>query len=158
MILNQGRVTSLVPGIAPSRIVAQLARDSEGLEETMMNPVARGFLSVRRPTPPGFASSEFGSLRDDDSRAATMAVSRTSAQLLSQALPEFAASRIDPSDCLTPMNFARCIRNSSTPNKAPEPTTTAVTPRAISPVFEMKLPTPKPNVAPVAPAAVVAHL
>ena len=44
------------------------------------------------------------------------------------------------------------------PNKALEPTTTAVTPRATLSIFEMKLPTPNPHLARVVPAVVVAHL
>ena len=43
-------------------------------------------------------------------------------------------------------------------NQAPEPTTTAVTPLASSPVSEMNLPTQFPNAARGAPAVVVAHL
>ena len=44
------------------------------------------------------------------------------------------------------------------PNKTPEPTTTAVTPRALAPISEMKLPTDIPLAARGAPAVVVAHL
>jgi len=131
MILSQGRVSSQVPGIAPSRVVAQLASSSEGLEETMMNPAARDFLPLRRPTAVGFGSSESRALRDDGSRAVAKAISRTSAQMLSHTLPAFASFRFDASDCFTPMTMIRRIRISSTPNKAPEPTTAAVTPRAI---------------------------
>ena len=45
-----------------------------------------------------------------------------------------------------------------TPNKAPEPTTMAVTPRAFVRVIEMKPQTPKRYAARGAPAMVVAHL
>jgi len=44
------------------------------------------------------------------------------------------------------------------PNKAPEPTTMAVTPRAISRIAEMKPQIPNHQVARGAPAMVVAHL
>ena len=44
------------------------------------------------------------------------------------------------------------------PNKAPEPTTMAVTPRAISRTIEMKPQKPNRHVARGAPAMVVAHL
>jgi hypothetical protein len=44
------------------------------------------------------------------------------------------------------------------PNKAPEPTTMAVTPRAILRVIEMKLRNPNRFAARGAPAMVVAHL
>jgi hypothetical protein len=43
-------------------------------------------------------------------------------------------------------------------NKAPEPTTMAVTPRAIARVIEMKQRNPNRNAARGAPATVVAHL
>jgi len=43
-------------------------------------------------------------------------------------------------------------------NKAPEPTTFAVTSRATVPVFEMKQQNPNRDVARAAPAKVVAHL
>ena len=43
-------------------------------------------------------------------------------------------------------------------NKAPEPTTMAVTPRAIVRVIEMKPQTPNRHAARGAPATVVAHL
>jgi hypothetical protein len=45
-----------------------------------------------------------------------------------------------------------------TPNKAPEPTPTAVTPRAIEVNFEMKTRNCGSDEARVVPAAVVAHL
>ena len=44
------------------------------------------------------------------------------------------------------------------PNKAPEPTTMAVVPRAISRVIEMKPQSPDRHAARVAPAMGVAHL
>jgi hypothetical protein len=44
------------------------------------------------------------------------------------------------------------------PNKAPEPTTFAVTSRAIVRLIEMKPQTPNRHAARVAPAKVVAHL
>jgi hypothetical protein len=44
------------------------------------------------------------------------------------------------------------------PNKAPEPTTFAVTSRAIVRFFEMKQQNPNRDVARAAPAKVVAHL
>ena len=44
------------------------------------------------------------------------------------------------------------------PNQAPEPTTTAVTPRASAPVFDLKSWNQIPNPARGAPAPVVAHL
>jgi hypothetical protein len=44
------------------------------------------------------------------------------------------------------------------PNKAPEPTTFAVTSRAIEGVIEMKQRNPDRDVARAAPAKVVAHL
>ena len=44
------------------------------------------------------------------------------------------------------------------PNKAPEPTTMAVTPRAIVRVIEMKPQSPNRHAARGAPATVVAHL
>jgi len=56
------------------------------------------------------------------------------------------------------LSFTQHLLIGLLPNQAPEPTTTAVTPRAPLSIFEMKLPTPNPNVARVAPAAVVAHL
>ena len=46
----------------------------------------------------------------------------------------------------------------ASPNKAPEPTTMAVTPRAIVSVIEMKLRNPNRHAARGAPAMVVAHL
>jgi hypothetical protein len=45
-----------------------------------------------------------------------------------------------------------------TPNKALEPTTTAVMPRAILPASKLKHRTGDPNPARVTPAVVVAHL
>ena len=45
-----------------------------------------------------------------------------------------------------------------TPNKAPEPTTLAVTSRAILRLFEMKQQNPDRDAARAAPARVVAHL
>ena len=50
------------------------------------------------------------------------------------------------------------LPESKRPNKAPEPTTMAVTPRAIVRVIEMKLGNPNRHVARGAPATVVAHL
>jgi hypothetical protein len=50
------------------------------------------------------------------------------------------------------------MSSSEEPNKAPEPTTMAVTPRAIVRAFEMKPQTPNRHAARGAPATVVAHL
>jgi hypothetical protein len=50
------------------------------------------------------------------------------------------------------------IHFAAPPNKAPEPTTFAVTSRAIEGVFEMKHQKRNRNVARAAPAKVVAHL
>jgi len=158
MILNQGRVFSQLPGISESRVVARLARRSGCLEEIALSSVARGFLSVRRPTTVGFGSRDSGALRDDGSRAVTAAVSRTSAQLLSHVLPAVAAFRFDAPDWFIPMTIIRRIRIPGTPNKAPEPTTFAVTARAIERLLEMNQQNPNRHVARAAPAKVVAHL
>jgi len=131
MILSQGRVISQVPGIAPSRVVAQLARSSGSLVETTVDPVAGVFLPVRRSTAVGFGSSESRALRDDGSRAVAAAAFGHSDEMLSHPSLDIAAFPIDAPDRSTSMMFSRSIRISSTPNKAPEPTTTAVTPRAI---------------------------
>jgi hypothetical protein len=50
------------------------------------------------------------------------------------------------------------IRKRKRANKAPEPTTMAVTPRAIAGVFELKQQIPDRHAARGAPATVVAHL
>ena len=50
------------------------------------------------------------------------------------------------------------VIKSQTANKAPEPTPTSVTPRAISRAIEVKRQSPEPNLARGAPDAVVAHL
>ncbi len=50
------------------------------------------------------------------------------------------------------------LRDAKKPNKAPEPTTMAVTPHAISRISEMKSQTPNRHAARGAPAMVVAHL
>ena len=47
---------------------------------------------------------------------------------------------------------------SAWPNKAPEPTSTSVMPRAIEVITESSIPTPLPNQARVTPAVAVAHL
>ena len=51
-----------------------------------------------------------------------------------------------------------CSHGLSTPNKAPEPTSTSVMPRATLPLSEMKLQTELPNEARATPAVAVAHL
>ena len=50
------------------------------------------------------------------------------------------------------------VIKSQTANKAPEPTPTSVTPRAISRAIEVKRQSPEANLARGAPDAVVAHL
>jgi hypothetical protein len=57
-----------------------------------------------------------------------------------------------------PTSQAEWIAKAQPPNKAPEPTTFAVTPRATVRVFEMQHQNPNRDVARVAPAKVVAHL
>jgi len=57
----------------------------------------------------------------------------------------------------TPFLFQRSFHEKAA-NKAPEPTTMAVTPRAIARIFEMKPRTPNRHAARGAPATVVAHL
>ena len=131
MILSQGVVISQIPGIAPSRVAAQLAPRFGSLEETAMYSALGGFLSVRRPTPTGFGSSESGALRDDGSRAVAAEAFGHSDEMLSHPSLDIAAFPIDAPDRSISMMFSRSIRFSSTPNQAPEPTTAAVTPRAI---------------------------
>jgi len=56
------------------------------------------------------------------------------------------------------LSFTQHLSIGVLPNQAPEPTTTAVTPRAIESIFDMKQWNLNRNVARVAPAVVVAHL